>query len=526
MAWIKIPIGRKGLMADPVPFALPAGAISAGRNFAIRRGLPASRKGYVTAHAITGTPRGMASYVYGAARATIIATDDSFYSFDGSSVTDITATDEAPPSSEEWDVEALAWGVFFTHRGTKPYLYSVVVPRANVLPNWPETWTCAFLREFRSHIFAFDVTDSDETIVDFPHRLRWSTAHAPYIEPATWIPDPTNTAGFVDLPSKIGRILDARVLGQNMVVYCEYGAIAVYWRGDEFIFGWRELPFDDGIMARRAIAAMPNRHVFVGTHDIYETDGNLQRSITFDQGSGNYQVRDHFFQTLNSDPDSRFWVRAIQNLDDELVCIYYPSANTDSADAMLCWDSARRIWAKGDAPNVTALSYGPMISSGSTGIGAQYWDDVDLYWDEVDEYWDGEVSVGQSRSLLLGADNVLYQDGSGLSADGTAFNFELEMPKLDLDQLLGIPGMRVKYIRQIYPQIQGQGQLTIQVGASEPPSASPTYDRSVSYDVAVDKKVDFRKAGAYLAIKLTAADSAANFFIDSLWVDVEVENVR
>ena len=74
-------------------------------------------------------------------------------------------------------------------------------------------------------------------------------------------------------------IVDGLQLGTNFVIYSSTEAMLMEFVGGTFIFNFRKLFSDEGIINQNCVVEADGKHYVFGTHDIYMHDGTTKQSI-------------------------------------------------------------------------------------------------------------------------------------------------------------------------------------------------------------------------------------------------------
>jgi hypothetical protein len=143
--------------------------------------------------------------------------------------------------------------------------------RLETLANWPDTLRCKFLRPWKNFLFAGNLTDNG---VARPFSVRWSDAAAPGTAPSSWDPaDPTKLTGERDIAESDDSLIDAKEMGNIMVVYKQKSVYAFYYiYPNNDIFAHDKL-FGKGVLGRDCIQEFPKGHAVFGLDDIYIHNG-------------------------------------------------------------------------------------------------------------------------------------------------------------------------------------------------------------------------------------------------------------
>ena len=172
------------------------------------------------------------------------------------------------------------------------------------LANWPDgdstdastfvqnnTWTTAVLRSYGDFLLALNTTENS---TNYPNRVRFSDPALANSVPATWDDtDTTKSAGFTDLVQMNTPIIDGATLGPNFLIYSQDQVWMMEFVGGTFIFNFRKVFSDAGVISANCIAEVEGQHFVFDRDDIYVTDGNSRQSIC--EG----KVRDYIFSGID-----------------------------------------------------------------------------------------------------------------------------------------------------------------------------------------------------------------------------------
>ena len=155
----------------------------------------------------------------------------------------------------------------------------------------------------------------------FPNRVRFSNIVDANSVPDSWDEtDTTKSAGFNDLVQMQTPIKDGLELGTNFVIYSESEAILMEFVGGTFLFNFRKLFGDEGVINQNCVVEVENKHFVFGNTDLYVTDGVSRQSICDER------VRQFVFTTLNKKNADRCFVQH----NDALSEIYFCYQSGDS----------------------------------------------------------------------------------------------------------------------------------------------------------------------------------------------------
>ena len=117
-----------------------------------------------------------------------------------------------------------------------------------------------------------------EGTTSFPNRVRFSNLVDANSVPDSWDEtDTTKSAGFNDLVQMQTPIVDGLELGTNFVIYSSSEAILMEFVGGTFVFNFRKLFGDEGIINQNCVVEVDGKHFVFGNNEIYVTDGTTRR---------------------------------------------------------------------------------------------------------------------------------------------------------------------------------------------------------------------------------------------------------
>ena len=111
-------------------------------------------------------------------------------------------------------------------------------------------------------------------------RVRFSDIALANNAPSSWdATDATKSAGFNDLAQMNTPIIDGATLGSNFLIYSSDQVWLMEYVGGTFIFNFRKLFSDVGVVNQNCIVEVQGRHYVFDQDDIYMTDGVSTQSI-------------------------------------------------------------------------------------------------------------------------------------------------------------------------------------------------------------------------------------------------------
>ena len=401
------------------------------------------------------------------------------------------------------------------------------------LTNWDANHRCNSLRSYGDFLVALNMTESG---TEYPNRVRFSDIALANSVPSSWdATDATKSAGFNDLVQMNTPIVDGETLGTNFVIYSSDQVYNMEFVGGTFIFNFRKLFDDCGVINQNCVVEVEGRHYVFDNDDIYVHDGNTRQSIS-DQ-----RVRDYIFSGLDSSKTEACFVHHNALLEEIYFCYHTGDDMVTMPDASHCnraavYNYRANTWSFVDLPNVvsgttanvnTVATYATATTTYATTGGS--------YHDQESNYARHNVFFSKSLSGSLSSDKLLAMDGATVGAiqapiDTSATqSIFLERVGIDLDQEAGSPLSGYKVLKAFYPQIttsDSDSEVTFTFGSADLPSGIPSYGTAVTYDMSTDHKVDTRASGRYLSYKLTDDTSNKDFKFSGMDVDVVVTGRR
>ncbi len=374
-------------------------------------------------------------------------------------------------------------------------------------------------RQPRNHLYAREWTVSSRTDKNF-RRREWLCAAS-----ASWDANDQTTLAFsAELPDIKGTLLDGLALRDDFYVY----STAEVWRvspiGGRLLYQIKKVFSDRGILDIGLVTEVNGTHFVVGENDIYMHDGTSVRSIV--DGTN----RDAIFNNMQKDQKKRFWLHH-DTIRDEVMFAYI----TDEAEAgfrgtefpnrYAAYDLENGTWSFGDLPNVpcaATIIYVP----GKT------WDEWDETWTSTGGTWNSALDQARTAVLMSSrTDTANGIVGDMLYAYDEITDGSLVFAPLDTSVLKPAFVERISYdldsvghllrdyirIQRLYPQVQvfGEGtSLKFRVGAQLTPQGNDDgpFQADVTFDPRTQYKLDFRKGGRYVSIRVQMDDPADFLF--------------
>lgn len=498
-------LGSAGVNRDMQPHELPISALSDVKNIRMRDGSAERIAGDVPVlKTPTATPYWLQIYKPLGANYVIHAGLTSVHANQADSLVNITGPALTGTDNDRWTGGVLN-GVLVLNNGVNQPMYwgGNVATTLAVLPGWNSTWRCQSMRPFKNYLVGLNWTKGANP---YPNMVKWSAAADPGAVPATWNEaDPTNDAGEIDLSETSGVVVDGLPLGDTFVVYKSDSMYAMTYIGGQYIWQFRRLPGDVGILARGCVCNTPVGHLVLTLGDAVIHNGMGPKSIL----SG--KVRRHLFSTMDGEFASRSFVIANPATNEAWIC--YPETGSQVCTKALIWNWVDDTFSFRDLNGVTCGTSGQYESNGqspwATDTGT--WADDDTTWDAA------YLPATQARFILGTTAPALLGVDVGNDFSGSAFSASIERIGLGFDA----PDS-VKLCSAIYPRIDGTTGSTvyIQAGGAMDVEGPYIWSDPVPYVIGSTYRADLFASGRFLAFKVYST-GALSWRIRSLDMDVQ-----
>lgn len=483
-----------GMMTDPNPADITQSAWSNVLNVSFRDGQAKRAPGF---NSVFGTTPSDTSFLIDNIESSQLywyeATPTAIYRTEGSSHVDVSrAVGGAYGATEQtgWTGTNLNTVVVLNNPNDVPQSKLISGTDFTDLPNWPANTRCKVISSYKNYLVALNVT---KVGTEYPTMVKWSSPADPGQVPFTWNEaDPTNDAGENSLSSAGDAIIDAKKLRDTLVIYKERSVHTMNYIGGVYVFGFRQLFDDIGIMSQHCVAEFDGKHFVLGKGDVYVHNGVEKKSVI----SG--KVKDLLYANIRNDAFDRCFVVPDYNNSEMWIC--YPS-NTYSVadkgcDRAFVWNWVDNNWSLRELPKVRYATFGivdPKVSDA--------WDDASGEWNTDAVAW-GEQNYNPSKTKILMTSVVndkVYVVGDEASFDGQVYKSILEKQDIHFGS-----DRDIKLLTSITPHVMGKGTLQVYVGSANIQNNPITWKGPYPYEIGSQYKVDCKLAGRYLAIRFEA----------------------
>lgn len=514
-------LGTVGLIEDKEPTALPPNAWTDLSNARCVDRSIASFSGYESIATTTELPETMTTVETGQQTYIVYCGNDTIYSVRSGVETSIGTGFTTP---ETWDSTVLGGIGVFTNfsLSNNPQYWGGSGNTVDLPYDESGTETCLWtdvgfrakiIRAYRGYLVAMNIEDCDGYN---PRKVHWSHVADPGTVPITW--DPTLAeydAGFTELWETPGPILDAALLRDTLQIYKSDGIWSVTWQGrfsaTDFVFRFRNVTTSKGLYARGCVSDVGGRHFFVADGDIYIYDGTNFQSIADER------VKNYFFDSVSKINKDKTFTIYYERTKEVWLC--FPTANQESCNKALVWDSIRNVWSRRDLPGVTAGVFG--VVDRSSG-----WDYADGDGNGPYTYgtqWDASITTYGAfidnnpfkESLILGGATDFYEMDRGNQADGVNQTCYAQRTHSDLGDK-----QDWHMILTIYPRAEGD-PFDVRIGSMEVTGETPTWSSYQTFTPGTDYKLDFRVSGRLHAIEFYS-DTNVAWNIEAYELDYEL----
>ena len=513
-------LGAVGVITDQDPFTLPLNAFTRAKNVRFSQGevtrSPCFREVQSFSNFSYGVPRWMYTLYSTGGFDELIIIDtgfDAFFYSNGSytgAYNSGAGLSDAPVTMME-----LANVVYANRPDLAPIAKGPQATSFTTLANWPSTYRCNSLRSFGDFAIALNTVEGGTS---FPTRVRFSDIALGNQVPSSWDEtDTTKSAGFNDLVQMGTPIVDGLSLGSNFLIYSSDQVWLMEYVGGTFIFNFRKLFDDAGVISQNCITEVNGKHYVFDSDDIYVTDGLSKQSIC--EG----RVRQYIFNGLDNGKKGSCFVHYDSRRDEVYFCY---KSNDDMAvyvDDGVDYDGCNRAavynvvndtWSFVDMPNVIVGSE-MNVSSSAT------YDNTTLTYDTAGGTFASQAAGFDRHSVMMG--RMMTAQGVNnhfiYALDGIDENSQVSKPiktevmqpiklervGIDLDELQ-IPLSGYKNIRKMLPQfstVASDKTFDVTMGAADLPNATPNYGPTYNFNSDTEHKIDARSAGRYLSYKVT-----------------------
>ena len=497
-------LGSVGLITDVPPYQLPPAGWSRGSNIRFDDTAVKKSPGYKEVMATCPfPPKYLETYQEYDSRGYywIAFGDTDVAVWSGGVWTDVTPTTGLSGDTfRQWQTTKLGAILIATNGVDKPIYWPLgddelarSTNKFKTLVNWPEEYlSCQTIEGFKSFVVAGSLMRDDR--VRLNRTVIWSDMTNQYTPPNSWDPlDPDGDAGEYELLETEGPVVHIQNLRESCMIYKTDSVYNMSFVGAPFMFSFKVMNPDVGIMCKNACTDFPGGHWFVGNDDCYVNNGQqIQPMLT-------QKVRREMFESIDGDAFLRTF--CVTNLGNTEIWTCYPTVGSQFCNRAIVWNYVNNTFSFRDLPDLSHIKYG--VSVVPEGIT---WDEQTLTWDETTEKWGtGSYDNVVEHLVFAEPDNTkIYRDESSNTENGDMMYSWVERTGIDL----GDPSS-VKHVRAVWPKLttSGTGTVKVSTGFQMNPDQPVTWDSVVQYNPDTMSKISVRTTGKLFAIKVeTEAD--------------------
>lgn len=421
----------------------------------------------------------------------------SIFRTEGTSQVDVTRLSGAYTGTftDGWTGSVFNGAMVMTNGVDAPQFYDVASSEFADLTAWPTDFTASVVRPFKNYLVALDITDNVGE--RFPTLVKWSDSADAGEVPQSWDEtDPATQAGENALPDSEGRCLEGLALNDSFFIYKSDSVWAMQFIGGNFIFSFRKIFNDRGILGQDCVVEFEGKHFVVGVSDVYIHDGSTKTSVI------NNKFKKKLFSQINPLFFNR--VKCVADVPNNEIWVYFPSTDSidGTADRVLVWNWEVQEWSERQISGVSFI-----IEGNIEPVESDSWDDDTGTWDDDTTAW-GEDAFNPSATELMICgynDSKFFQANLSTTLNGTPYSSEVSRKGLDFGDDKGY-----KFVNGITPHFSGEGTADIYVGVEDHQGQGVAWSAPFTFTIGEDYKADFRESGRYIAVRFESST-------DDLW---------
>lgn len=517
-----------GWVPDIPPHQLPAEAASSVSNLRFVDGAAERVLGYFEGY---GSPHGTAREIIQARDSIgdyvwIYAHDTGVSMAKGEihSIIDKAATTYSLADGEKVSLFRFNDRVIVNYPSLAPQVLWPITPTTDLvdLPAFPANVRCKRMVAFREYIFALGLwngTAWEESSV------LWSHTAEPNALPDSWdINNPAKDAGAFQLGETADPIVDAVVLGSRLYIFKENSTYVCEYVGYPTIFTFKRIFSNVGMLTPGCGVSFADKQLVVGRGDIYVHNGSTIESLLANGWQRWWRT------SLSKEYGWKAFVKHYAYQSE--VWVVFPTDGHEECNMALTYNYKNGTKSLRAFDAITAIGVGYLDVADHIA-----WDDFTGMWVTTSDNWSTTVNnwntsdnmedwtMFQSNwDTILGNKNVDHfllavgqQDGDSDArrfafADSTGrfgvkdFRAEYERTGLAYGSVdrQGRPLANlhsVKLLREVWPRVDSDGPIMVQVGAQEDVTSPINWQPPVAFDNSVTRKVDVFVSGKLLSIR-------------------------
>jgi hypothetical protein len=440
---------------------------------------------------------------------------------DGINVTPLNATTSdnnySATASENWLSTVIGGVLVLTNNFDPPQEWTLssgvpsVSNKLSDLTNWQSGILCKSLRSFRSFLVSLNITRSG---TPNSRVVKWSTEAPVNGVPSSWDEnDATVDAGEYSLEDTKGAILDGLPLQDTFMIYKEDSIYAMTYVGTPFIFAFRQISPNVGLLAKNCVTEFDGGHFIFGNGDMYINDGQRIKSIL------PHKMRDYLFSYIDGDQYEKSFCVTDYNRSEVLAC--FPSADniTGQVDKALVWNWHENTFSLRDLPDLGYIAYGTIKDE--TALST--WATATPTWTTVDGRWASNWNTVENVLVFASPTNTkVYRDRVGFKADGVNMRSYIERTGYTMDEQNAPDQSSVKHIKAVWPKVTIDKNETVDVyiGTQMSTEEAVSWEGPIQFNPDSQSKISCRATGKLYGIRIES-DSDAEWRLEGLAFEVQ-----
>jgi hypothetical protein len=355
---------------------------------------------------------------------------------------------------------------------------------------------------FKSFLIGMNWTEA-------PTRVWWSSEGGHYSLPTWDYLNKDKDAGDYELNDSRGEIIDGAPLGDAFLIYKEDSVYIANYIGPPFIFGFKVLSKDVGLLTKNALQEYPGGHIFLSKYDVHITNGQQVTSLLTDKLQG------ELFNNLSGENYHKSFIASDVVNSEMLIC--WPSADSTWCDKSIVWNWNTGALSLRDIPQLSHITDGVAEMEDTTDAWGEAeppftaphtepWG-IPTTWDNTVRTWGGRAFESVLPELVFASvgDAKIYRSGVTHQQNGADMFTTVERTGIDL----GDPGS-VKRVNAVWPRIStdGDNSVNVYVSSQMSPDAPVKWEGPFPFNPDEQSKVSCRVTGKYFGFKV---ESTGNF---------------
>ena len=359
------------------------------------------------------------------------------------------------------------------------------------LAGMPSTTRCGIMRAFKAYLIAGNITEGSTR---YPTRVLWSGAAAPGALPTSWDPtDPTSDCGYIDLADSEGKIIDMKILGDNLVIYKNTATYVMQYIGGNKIFAIKKSFSNVGALSKNCIAEVNGQHLVLTNDDVILTDGFQYKSIA------DTRVKQDLFAGVNSAALLRSYI--VPNYRQSEVWICIPTGSTTFPNLVYIYNYQNNVWSTRTMTETPSITNG-FVDVPTVGTYNSY---TTTIYNNADFSYNSS-KFNQTSMLLTSCDHInkklILMDSTVNTDMGIPMQVVLERKNISLTE-----DETIKTIKRIYPKMMvdvGSPNTVVDfyIGVQMFKNDAIQWKGPFQYNIQNKFKIDMFATGRFISLRI------------------------